>query len=230
MLSSSKCRLLSFSKRTSSCINQLDISKSRHVLCLVPRNTIIFVRKDSSLPDKSESETLPIFKKFGKDILNIYKFPYISCCNWSVNLKWYILPAICLCSICLEQAASEGSLDTETFDLYVMGFILVAVKCFLWGLPFRNFVSHIFITPEEDVVLSYVNFYGSRVDEKFSKGDLILKSRETGPLRFITRDLFYMLLVSKSTNKTFRINFKLGDMFDEDLFRSAIGIIPDSAI
>lgn len=230
MLSLSSHRYLSFSKQIFSCINQLNISKSRHVLCLAPQNHIIFMRKTSSIPETSESETLPIFKKFGKDIMNIYQFPYISYCNWIINLKWYIVPSICACAFLLEDAASEGNLDPESFNSYVLIFSLLILKSFLWGLPFRNFVAHIFITPEEDIVLSYVDFYGSRVDEKFPKGDLSLQSRETGPFKFITRDFFYMLIISKSTRKIFRINFPYGDMFDEDLFTSTIGVIPDSAM
>lgn len=230
MLGSSSHRCLSISKQFYSCINQLNIPKSRHVLCLTPQNSITSVRKTSSVPEKSESETLPIFVKFGKDIKNIYRFPRIVYCNWIVNLKWYIIPALCYCAVALDESAFEGSLDTESFNFYSIAFGVVILKSVLWGLPFRNFVAHIYITPEEDVVLSYLNFYGSRVDEKFPKGDLSLQSRETGPFRFITRDYHYMLIISKSTRQIFRINFKYGIMFDEDLFRSTIGFIPDSAV
>lgn len=229
MVTSSAPRIFSFSSKIFSCVRHLNTLKNQPVYCSAPQN-YVFVRRTSTLPEKPPFESLPIFAKFGKDIMNFYKFPSIVYCNWIVNVKWYILPVLCTVAFAMERTATAGELDEETFNAYVALMAFIYSKCLLVGLPFRNFISHIFITPEEDVVLSYLNFYGSRVDEKFPKGDLYLKSRETGPLKLITRDIFYVFLISRSTGRKFRINFKHCDMFDEDLFTSHFGRIPATAV
>ncbi len=190
------------------------------------QTVVRFSASSPDLPDMLKPKLINIRDNFD-GLKHLYKFRYMGQVSFLSNLKIYLIPFFTFTTI-FVVAVSEEVNEEIALTMSMIYFICLA-KASLVSIPALNFVGHIYVTPESDIILSYLNVWGNRADEKFPLGDLSVRSRETGPLGFIKKDSFYVFLVSRSTGRKFRLNVKHGDLWDEDMFNELFGELPQNA-
>lgn len=196
-----------------------------------PEKVCSFEKRKTEVPEiinKSYKPLQNVYTKFG-DLKPIYRFPQIYLSSWLATLKIYVIPISVFYFISVSLM-DEFNLSTEVeMNILFATVLIVNFKCILISLPFLNFVGFVYETPKNEIVLSYINFWGNRVDEKFEAGDLSFYSKDTVFSRYI-RSKFYLLLLNKKTGNVYRINMKHADVFDEDSIIKYFGEIPSSAV
>lgn len=175
----------------------------------------------SNVPDVQPEPTY-IEKKFG-EVDPIYKFTYMPLASWAANLKVYLIPILAGSALFIQLSGEYDNLEKLT---------ILSTELFAWlqsaalSIPVKNLVGQIHTNSKSEIILSYLDYWGNRQDEKFIQGDLSFKSRETGFLKFFRRNSYYVLLVDRRDGRIFRIAIKHANVYDEETLERLLGEIP----
>lgn len=75
-------------------------------------------------------------------------------------------------------------------------------------------VGFIYLNREKELMkIAYIDFWGNRKDIVSSISDIQMKSKPKS-----VQSIFGSLYVQKSTEETYRINLRFGEVLDEDLY------------
>lgn len=177
--------------------------------------------------EKRATEIPTVYDKY-HGIIQCYKFPYIVYISWLSRLKLYFLPLVTMGIMVVSYYVQEGECTYEDlYDTYIFGGTIFSSKCLTSILAYQ-FVGCIYVNPSNsEVILSYLDIIGNRVDERFEPGDLYIQTRKNRVLQYL--DKIYIFLRSRKKNRTFRINLSEAEVIDIELFTSVFGDIPHSA-
>lgn len=183
--------------------------------------------KNISDIEKKTTEIPTVYDKY-HGIIQCYKFPYIVYISWLARLKLYFLPLVTVSIMAVNFCVQEGECTYEDlYGTFIVGGTAFSSKC-LFSIPAYQFIGCIYVNPSNsEVVLSYLDIFGNRIDERFEPGDLYIETRKNRVLQYL--DKIYVFLRSRKENRTFRINLSEADVVDIQLFTSVFGDIPDSA-
>lgn len=166
--------------------------------------------------EKREVETASI--KF-PDYKIIYSFPYIRYVS-AMNVTKYRLTIFILAFT--PAMAGLNLMDIVPFDI-TSSCIASGVLVTLWVHSFtilcNNLIGYVYVKDKQKVILSYVDYWGKRIDLETTIDDIIPIS--DNPIS-ITDSLYKKVIVS-SLKPTLKINMKLGRIINADSFKYILG-------
>lgn len=191
--------------------------------------------KRSDLPEVSPSGSgLPPTRKHDFPFPTIYdKFPHaLQCYKYDgiaalaslAGSKRLLLPFSVLTVTSAITAEMSDLLSGEQVILAAITASTLVLSHFSITLPLVNFVGFVYVDQETDeIIVSYVDFWGRRVDAKFEAHDLYFEARGN------ILDRLYIFLISRKTSQKFRINIRYASVFSQELLERLVTKIPDSA-
>lgn len=161
-------------------------------------------------------------------VIECYRYPHMAYVNWFNKVKFYSIPFVSCSIITVTYFIDLDELSPEHLkDIFIVCSFILA-KSWAMSMLVNNYVGFIYVNPKSrQVVVSYLNFWGNRIDEKFEPGDLYFQPRANVILKRL--DKIYIFLCSRKKKRTFRINLSDAEVTDVLLLQTALGEIPESA-
>lgn len=177
------------------------------------------LEKDRFLDEKDHPE-------YGK-LRTFYRLPSIANTGLVFNSKYVFIPGYVALLIGEGVAYAYDILDSNDFlplnliKLVVLGQLLLINKLF------TNLIGFMYVDDDYCLVISYINFWGKRIDEKFDRNELVLHCNENN--RFSKfRNKFYVTLLCPVTDRKFKLNLKRCEM-NEEILIEFFGALPQTA-
>ncbi|XP_049801327.1 transmembrane protein 186-like [Schistocerca nitens] len=150
-----------------------------------------------------------------------YKFQYVLAARNLSRLKWYQTFCTALSiptALCLEVA---GLVPTDTVKaVFILG-AMGTLALHTIGVLGNNVVGALYLNSSESLVkISYLDFYGRRIDTICGKGDIMLLSE----LADEPNDV-YIYLRRYSTSQKLKLSLRFGKFLHMDKFVSVFGQI-----
>ena len=179
--------------------------------------------KGSQPHKKDDFPFVTIYDQF-PHALQVFKFDRVDLWAAFSNSKRVMLPfSVILLTYALMQEA-DGSMDHETVTTTAFLLICFGVSYYSATIPLNNLVGFVYIDQEtEDIIVSYVDFWGRRQEKIFRPGDLYFKARDN------QLDKLFIFLISRRSGDKFRIHFRHSDVYSQEVMERYLGKIPDSA-
>lgn len=164
---------------------------------------------------------------FGK-LGTIYRNPYIASLKFVISLKYSLLPFYVILIFAELGAYYRELITVPDIILINFGKLVFTYKILLLKKKLTNTIGFIYTTEDDSLVVSYMDAYGERIDEKFSKNQL--------KLSYIDEKKFYAKYVNKAfvtltcqeTNRKFNLHLTKADMFEEEMINH-FGALPETA-
>ncbi|XP_032671943.1 transmembrane protein 186 [Odontomachus brunneus] len=169
-----------------------------------------------------EKQTMDLTSKRFPGYKLIYVFPYIAhvaAFNGAKRRFTYVTGAVVPVAILLELMSA---IPFEITAASTVSTLLISAFLHINGILCNNLVGIIYINLEEgNVILSYIDYWGRRLDLKTNIDDVIPLSDN----RLRITDPLYKKILFISQKKTLKINMKLGKIMDVQNFKSVLGTV-----
>ncbi|XP_012543641.1 transmembrane protein 186 [Monomorium pharaonis] len=174
----------------------------------------------ASEDEKERKKVEPVSMKF-PDYEVIYRFPFIKLVA-SINImkrRFTVLTAAVTPVIFGLHLASILSFDITIVSITTG--VLTTVWLHSLGIFCNNLIGYVYLKlDEEKVILSYVDYWGKRIDLQTLINEITPMS--DNPIS-ITDPLFRKIILS-SQKQNLKINLKLGQITNVENFRSILGM------
>lgn len=181
------------------------------------------VRRFSHIANKDEEkQKVEIVSTRFPDYKVIYTLPLLkqACSINVVKHRFTIFTAVATPVIVGLHLTSVLSLDAAIVSI-TTGVLMTGWLHFL-GILCNNLVGYIYLKlDEEKVILSYIDYWGKRIDLKASLNEIFPLSEN--PISIT--DPLYRKIMFSSQKQTLKINVKFGRIMDYENFRCILGTV-----
>lgn len=170
---------------------------------------------------KNEESTEIVSAKF-PDFKVIYTFPRITLVSAVNKIKRHFTMFASLTVPAVYALHTAEILSTDMSVATVAAGVILTVWLHSLGIVCNNLIGHIYLHPSNGIViLSYVDYWGRRVDLKISQVNILPVSDN----QFSVTDYLFDRVMFSSQKSKLKILVKQGQIFDTQALRCVLGMV-----